>query len=272
MKAAESFLPFGAFIVLGGGLISTLAALNATTFSAARVAFAMGRHYNLPNLLSSIHMRNKTPHIATLISGTIMAVVAYALPLNEIALAAGVIFLLLFAQVNIAVITIRRIYGDKLEYGFKTPFFPIIPIMGVILKLGLAVYLLVTQPLSWGITAIWVIVGFLLYRMYTFKKEIDAYAPIVTSEGHLTRKNYRILIPYTPENPGRLLKYAIRVARENDGEINMLRVITVPRQTPLSAGTAFAEAARKSFDSIEKILDDGNISNNYLVRVSHDSS
>ena len=65
-----------------------------------------------------------------------MAVVAYALPLNEISLADGVIFLLLFAQVNIAVITIRRIYGDKLEYGFKTPFFPIIPIMGVILKLG----------------------------------------------------------------------------------------------------------------------------------------
>ncbi|HEX7178099.1 MAG TPA: universal stress protein [Nitrososphaeraceae archaeon] len=158
------------------------------------------------------------------------------------------------------------------KLGFKTPFFPIIPIMGVFLKLGLAVYLLVTQSLSWGIMAILVIVGFLLYRMYTFKKEIDAYAPIVTSEGDLTRKNYRILIPYTPENPDRLLKYAIRVARENDGEINMLRVITVPRQTPLSAGTAFAEAARKSFDSIEKILDDANILNHYLVRISHDPS
>ena len=62
--------------------------------------------------------------------------------------------------------------------------------------------------------------------MYNFKKEIDAYAPIVNSEGDLTRKDYRILIPYTPENPDRLLKYAIRVPRENDGEINMLRVIT----------------------------------------------
>src|ERR687892_2611126 len=39
MKAAELILPYGAFIVLGGGLISTLAALNATTFSSARVAF-----------------------------------------------------------------------------------------------------------------------------------------------------------------------------------------------------------------------------------------
>ena len=49
MKAAELFMPYGAFIVLVGGLVSTLAALNATTFSSARVAFAMGRHYNLPH-------------------------------------------------------------------------------------------------------------------------------------------------------------------------------------------------------------------------------
>ena len=272
MKAAELFLPYGAFIVLGGGMISTLAALNATTFSSARVAFAMGRHYNLPHLLSSIHDRNKTPHIATIMSGVIMAVMAYVLPLNDIALAAGVIFLLLFTQVNIAVITIRRMYGDKLNYGFKTPLFPVIPIIGVFLKLGLALYLLVTQPLSWGITVLWVLVGFALYRMYTFKKEIDHYAPIITSEGDITRKDYRILIPYTPENPDRLIKYAIRVAKENDGEVNILRIITVPHQTPLSAGVAFAETARKSFDPLEKMLDKENILNHYLVRISHDAT
>ena len=272
MKAAELILPYGAFIVLGGGLISTLAALNATTFSSARVAFAMGRNYNMPNQLSAIHRKNKTPYIAILISGIIMAVMAYGLPLAQIAVAAGVIFLLLFTQVNLAVITIRRIYGDKLEYGFKTPFFPIIPIIGIFLKLGLAVYLLFTQPLSWAITIVWVVIGFFVYRMYTFRKEIEHYAPIVTSEGDLERKDYRILIPYTPENPDRLLKYAIRVAKENIGEINILRVITVPKQTPLSAGTGYAETARKSFEPLDKLLDRENIPNHYLVRISHDAN
>jgi hypothetical protein len=272
MKAAELFLPYGAFIVLGGGMVSTLAALNATTFSSARVAFAMGRHYNLPYMLSSIHARNKTPYISVAISGIIMAVMAYALPLDQIALAAGVIFLLLFTQVNVAVITIRRMYGDKLRYGFKVPLFPVIPIIGVFLKLGLAIYLLVTQPLSWGITALWVLVGFALYRMYTFKKEIDHYAPIVTSEGDLTRKDYRILIPYTPENPDRLIKYAIRIAKENDGEVSVLRIITVPDQTPLSAGIAFADTARRSFEPLEKMLDKENILNHYFVRISHDAT
>jgi APA family basic amino acid/polyamine antiporter len=272
MKAAEIFLPYGALIVLGGGMVSTLAALNATTFSSARVAFAMGRHYNLPHKLSSIHPVNRTPHIAIIISGIIMAFMAYALPLADIAVAAGVIFLLLFTQVNIAAITIRRIYGNRLSYGFKTPFFPVIPIAGIFLKLGLALYLLVTQPLSWGITILWILVGFVLYRMYTFKQEIQHYAPIVTSEGDLNRQDFRILIPYTPEDPDRLLKYAIRVAKETGGEVNILRVITVPHQTPLSAGVAFADTAKRSFEPLEKILDSENIPTHYLVRVSHEST
>ena len=101
MKVVDTFLPYGALLVLGGGMVSTLAALNATTFSSARVAFAMGRHYNLPHALSAIHPLNKTPHIAIAVSGVIMAIMASALPLADIAVAAGVIFLLLFTQVNV---------------------------------------------------------------------------------------------------------------------------------------------------------------------------
>jgi amino acid transporter len=271
-KAAEIFLPYGSFIILAGGIVSSLAALNATTYSSARVAFAMGRHYNLPYQLSNIHHKFKTPYLATIISGIIMAVMAWALPLDQIALAAGVIFLLLFTQVNIAVITIRRIHGDRLQYGFKTPFFPIIPIIGIFLKLGLAIYLLITQPLSWVISVLWIAIGFAIYRIYTFRKEIEHYAPIVTSEGDLSRKHFRILIPYTPENPDRLTKYAVRVAKENDGEINILRVITVPHQTPLSAGTAFTERAAKDFEPLEKIIDKENILNHYFVRISHEAN
>jgi APA family basic amino acid/polyamine antiporter len=271
-KAAELFMPYGAFVVLIGGLVSTLAALNATTFSSARVAFAMGRHYNLPHKLGEIHPRFKTPSVSVMLSSIIMAVMAYTLPLESIAQASGVIFLLLFTQVNIAVITIRKMYGEKLEYGFKTPFFPIIPIAGIILMMGLALYLLVTAPLSWAIALLWVLVGFAIYRIFTFRKEVQHYSPVVTSEGILDRKDFRILVPYTPENPDRLLKYAIRIARERDGEINILRTITVPHQTPLSAGVAFVDSARKTFEPLEKMLNKENVVFHYLVRISHDST
>jgi basic amino acid/polyamine antiporter, APA family len=270
--AAELIIPYGAFIVLGGGMISTLAALNATTFSSARVAFAMGRHYNLPHRFSAIHHRNKTPYIAILLSGLIMAVMASGLPLDQIAVAAGVIFLLLFTQVNLAAMNIRRIYGDKLDYGFKTPFFPVIPIVGIFLKIGLAIYLLVTDPLSWVITIVWVAIGFAVYRVYIFRKELEHYAPTVTSEGALERKDFRILILYTPENPDRLIKFAIRVAKENNGEVDVLRVITVPEQTPLSAGIAFAESAKRAFKPLEEALDREGITNHYLARISHDAT
>jgi amino acid transporter len=259
--AAEMIIPYGAFIVLGGGMISTLAALNATTFSSARVAFAMGRHYNLPHKFSAIHHRNKTPYIAILLSGLIMAVMA-----------SGLIFLLLFTQVNLAAINIRRIYGDKLDYGFKTPFFPVIPIVGIFLKIGLAIYLLVTEPLSWVITIVWVAIGFAVYRVYIFRKELEHYAPTVTSEGALERKDFRILILYTPENPDRLIKFAIRVAKENNGEVDVLRVITVPEQTPLSAGIAFADSAKRAYKPLEEALDKEGITNHYLARISHDAT
>jgi Ca2+/Na+ antiporter len=270
MRAVDLFMPYGAFVVLAGGIVSTLAALNATSFSSSRIALAMGRNYNLPHALSAIHPVNRTPHVATVVSGIIMAGMAYALPLNDIAVAAGVIFLLLFAQVNTAAITIRRIYGDKLVYGYKIPLFPAIPIIGIFLMVGLALYLLVTQPLSWAITGLWILVGFVLYRMYTFKKEVEHYAPLVTTEGIEKRLGYRILLLYTPEKPGRLAKYAIRVAKDVGGEVNMLRVITVPTQTPLSAGSAFAEGAMKGFAPLEKIFEREKVLNHYLVRISHD--
>jgi basic amino acid/polyamine antiporter, APA family len=272
MKAAESFMPYGAFIVLVGGLVSTLAALNATTFSSARVAFAMGRHYNLPHKLSAIHPKFKTPYVAVILSSIIMAVMAYALPLEDIAHASAVIFLLLFTQVNLAVISIRRMYGDKLDYGYKTPFFPYMSIIGIVLMVSLAVYLLITAPFSWAITVLWVLVGFFIYRMFTFKTEIEHYSPTITSEGNLVRKDFRILLPYTPENPDRLIQYAIRVAKEKDGEINILRTIRVPPQTPLSAGIAFTDSARKTFDSLEKLLNKEDVIWHYFVRISHDAT
>jgi APA family basic amino acid/polyamine antiporter len=49
------------------------------------------------------------------------------------------------------------LYGDKLDYGYKTPFFPYVSIIGIVLMVGLAVYLLIAAPFSWAITVLWVV-------------------------------------------------------------------------------------------------------------------
>jgi basic amino acid/polyamine antiporter, APA family len=138
--------------------------------------------------------------------------------------------------------------------------------------IGLALYLLVTAPFSWVITALWVLVGFTIYRIFTFKKEVEHYSPLLTSEGNLVKKDFKILLPYTPENPDRLVKYAIRIAKEKDAEINIIRTITVPHQTPLSAGIAFVDSSKKSFEPLEKILNNENIIYHFLVRITHDAT
>ena len=48
VAAANQFLRGGGIVILVGGLLSTLSALNATIYSSSRVAFAMARDANLP--------------------------------------------------------------------------------------------------------------------------------------------------------------------------------------------------------------------------------
>ncbi len=271
MKAADTFIPFGAFLILFGGMVSMLAALNASMFSSARVAVAMGRYYNLPHILSKIHPHNRTPYIAILVSSSIMLLILYTFPLQEIAIAAGLIFLILFTQVNAAAINIRKVYGKRLTYGFKTPLFPMIPMIGIILTSALALYIMVAQPISLVVTITWIGIGLLMYKVYAFKHEVEHIAPLLAARGDVIRKEFRILVPYIPDDPIRIIRYAIDIAKSVDGELNILRVITVPYQIPLSSGVAFVDDAVRSFEPTRKVLEDSNVIYHYLLRISHNS-
>jgi len=271
IEAAEYFLPFGALIVLAGGLVSTLSALNATTFASSRVSFAMGKQNDLPSIFSKIHSKHRTPYISTIISGAIMMILALSMDLTAIAFAASVMFLFLFTQVNFASITIRRIYEKKVEYGFKTPLFPLIPIAGIISAVGLSVYLLFTHPESWLIAIVWVGIGFLIFKFYTSKKEIEHTAPLILSEGQEERKKYRILIVFNKKTARNILSIANSIAKQNNGEIIFLNTVSVPRQTSIQYTHGFGETGMKSFDEFKKETEHS-IRYRYMVRLAHDET
>ncbi len=253
--------------MLVGGFVSTLAALNATTFAASRVSFAMGRNHDLPPVFSRLHKKNRTPFVSTIFSAIVMLVLAMLFDLTMIALAASVMFLFLFAQVNAACITIRRLSKEKkLVYGFKTPFFPLVPVVGFALVSILAVYLLFSEPLSWLIAIVWVGVGFLIYRLYTSRKEKEHHAPLVFNQSPEERKEYRILVVFKKRTATKLTKLAMAIANQKDGEVSFLDVITVPKQTPL------IEVSRGGigvFDKFKKSISHS-IRHRYLVRICHD--
>jgi len=269
IKSAEQFLPFGALIVLAGGMVSTLSALNATTFAASRVSFAMGTQYNLPHAFSKIHKKYRTPFVATLISGLIMMILALSLDLTAIALAASIMFLFLFTQVNLASITIRRLYSKTVEYGFKTPFFPAVPIIGIITAMGLSIYLLFVHPESWVIAGIWIIIGFVIYRFYTSKKEIEHNAPLVFTQGPKLRKEHRILVVFNKRTATKFYKIAKSIAEQRNAEITILNIVNIPRQTPLSLTHGFGDNGLKAIEEFKKSIP-GSLRNRYLVRLAHD--
>jgi len=270
IEAAEYYLPFGALIVLAGGFVSTLAALNATTFAASRVSFAMGRNHDLPPVFNKLHQKYRTPFVSTICSAIVMLVLALSFDLTMIALAASVMFLFLFAQVNIACITIRRLAKErKLVYGFKTPLFPLVPIIGFGVVCILAIYLLFSQPLSWAIAIVWIVIGFLIYKLYTSKREKQATAPLVFNQEPSERKEYRILVVFSKSTSTKLAKIASAIAEQKNGEISFLSVISVPKQTPLSFANKAGETGIGVFDKLKKSISHS-IRHRYLVRLSHD--
>ena len=270
-QAAEFLLPFGTILALAGGMVSTVAGLSATTFSSSRVSFAMGRQYNLPYIFSSVHAKYHTPHFAIIASGFIMLVMAVWLPIEQLAIAAGVMFLFLFTQVNWAGIQIRRLYGHKLDYGFKIPLFPIMPVIGMCAKAGLAIFLLIYNPLSWAIAIVWILIGFSIYKLYIAKKEIEHYAPLVAYEGPSQRKDYRIMVVFNKKTVEKLVKIASAIAKDKDGEISLLSIVTIPIQIPLSMGQGFAETTVRSVSEIKHSLSESS-DYRYLIRLTHDTT
>ena len=271
-EAARQFMPLGTTLLLVGGLLSTMSALNATTFSSTRVSFAMGRDRNLPDLFGEIHEATRTPYLALLCSGGLIVVMAVTLPIHDVAAAADVMFLLLFLQVNVAVITIRKKYGDKLDYGFLIPFHPVLPIVNMAMIGFLAVFMFQFSAVAWFFVIGWLGAGFLLYVVYASGREREKRVTPVIFRGQLApeKERFRVLVPVSdPEDAAPLLEVAARLARPADGELVLLHVATVAPQTPLRAGRVRAMEAREIVDEAEERAQQLGVPALTLVRVGH---
>ena len=264
IRVADQIMPFGAVIIIAGGLVSTISAMNATIYSSSRVSFALGRIGYLPEFLSKINEKTKTPYLAIFFSYIIISLMSLA-PIEAIASAADVMFLILFILVNIVLIILRFRRPD-LERAFKVPLVPFLPLIAIIAQVLIGYYLLV--ELEHGmfvitITITWIIIGALIYSFYSQKERIrrmERVVKTVYAEKPIKELEYKILVPIA--NPAFALKlgrFAEVIAKDKKAQITFLNVLTFPSQTPLTAVGRYVNEAKSFIRDIVEKFDSGGV-------------
>lgn len=273
-EAARQFMPLGTVLLLAGGLVSTMSALNATTYSSTRVSFSMGRERHLPAAFAAVHRRTRTPFKALAATTVLIVLMALAVPIQDVAAAATIMFLLLFLQVNVAAIALRRKYGQKLRYGYRIPFFPIVPILGIVTQLFLALFLFNYSPIAWYIALGWIGAGLLAYYA-VFRRTAEAVerTPVVVEEREVRADEavqYHVLVPIPNVDALQAVcAPALDAARRRGGAMTLLHVVHVPDQLPLSAGGEHLARGRALVEEALERVSDGEVPIEAVVRVSH---
>jgi amino acid transporter/nucleotide-binding universal stress UspA family protein len=252
VEVAQQVFPWGigGVVLIFSGLVATMSALNATTYSSSRVSFAMGRDRNLPLFFSRIHPARHTPYLAVLASGGLMLVMAWSLPIEQVAAAADLMFLFLFLQVNLAILRLRRKMPD-MESGYRVPYFPAIPIVALLANALLAAFLFTYSPRAWYIAAGWVIVGLLAYYVVFSKREALERPAAIMAEEVLVSREYSVLVPVANAEQARIMGLIGAILAEaHGGEVLALHVPKVPVQLGLADGRLMLRDARALFEIV----------------------
>jgi len=273
VMAAENFMPgVGVVVIVIGGLLSTMSALNATVLASSGVAFTLGRDRLLPAAMARIHPKRRTPHVAIMATGAVVLVMALSLPIQVVGSAASLLFLLVFAAVNLSMIRIRRMHPELSE-GYSAPLFPWLPILGILSNLSLAFYQFNFNPKAWCVALAWIGVGAVLYQFYLKDKAAEAAprkaVPAVQPSPHLS--DFRIMIPLAnPDNVPRLLRLAIPMARRRGGDVIVTNIITVPDQLPLHEGMEYVDTrSRPLFDLADRVAAELDYPLHKDLRIAH---
>ena len=268
VEVARHFFVGGGVMIIFGGLISTMSALNATIYSSSRVAFAMGRDRNFPAFFSKVHAKNITPHWSILVSLLIVVLMAISLPIEDVASAADIMFLLLFLQVNVAMIRLRKKRPD-LDRGFSVPLFPVLSIIGILMLLFLALYMFHYSLLAWGVTGVWLGIGLLVYKGYASHREIIHVKKVRALE-RIERKDYCILVCLSsPRTASSLTNIAFAVAKRHNAGIIFLHVIEVREGQPLRTGLDETTYAKSALEEVEQMAVEAGIPARSIIRISH---
>ena len=160
---AQRGLHFAHFLISIGALTGITSVLLVMMLSQPRILLAMARDGLLPtSLFAAVHDKFRTPWKSTILTGVFVGTLASFMPLRVLADLVNIGTLLAFVFVCSAVL-IMRVRHPEAHRPFKVPFYPWVPILGILMCL-LLMFSLPTE--NWLRLAAWLAIGFVIYFAY----------------------------------------------------------------------------------------------------------
>ena len=107
-------------IIAAGGLAGMTSVLLVLFLSQARIFMAMARDGLLPGVFGTVHPRFRTPHVATMVTGVVICLVAALTPIQQLEEMVNVGTLMAFVIVCAAVLMLR-IQRPDVQRPFRCP-------------------------------------------------------------------------------------------------------------------------------------------------------
>jgi len=134
--AAQKFAgPIGKTVLIVGATISMLGYLGSNILSVPRCWFALGRDRFLPSVLSAVHTKFHSPHIAIIVHGVVIGAFALSGTFEQLAIFANITAFVLYAMCAIAVwlLRVRDVRSDGKP--FIIPGGPLVPIAACVVNI-----------------------------------------------------------------------------------------------------------------------------------------
>jgi basic amino acid/polyamine antiporter, APA family len=154
----------GVFVKIGA-IVGMTSVVLGSLLGQPRILLAMADDGLLPPAIARCHPRFKTPHVATVVSGVVFALIAGVFPLDILADLISIGILLAFAVVCIGVLILRRTRPDA-PRPFRVPWAPFTCVLGAVFCAAMACFL---STGTWWRLVIWTALGFAIYAAYGFK-------------------------------------------------------------------------------------------------------